>query len=339
MKVFLLPKISTDVSINTINSTDLNSNPLISTGYNYYITQTKDKYIQLVLSSENVNKRFFYIIENLTRDIPNYDKNIDVVTNKYFNEKVSDNFLQIWEILLNFQLVTSKVSTNSEVAESVFEHMKKYTNITIGKNTKYTHMFLINDIILTTSETEISKKITKFISNINKLEKNGSLIIKIKDFITMPSLQLLYMLSYLFENVYMYQPDFSYISHGEKYIVCTNFTGKQLKYNTDNSFLLLDTTIPSEYIFTLNIINRILMQEEYIMLNIMRTYIESQNYNGEEYHKYLGKQKVNSDKWIANHLMVSSKDYDELKKIKEKELSTALENYRNMIEERSKMYL
>jgi hypothetical protein len=81
------------------------------------------------------------------------------------------------------------------------------------------------------------------------------------------------------------------------------------------------------------------MQEEYIMLNIIRNYIESQNYFGEEYHKYLAKQESNSDKWISNHLMLSSKDYDELVKIKEDELDKSLEIYKKLLEDKSKMYL
>jgi hypothetical protein len=102
---------------------------------------------------------------------------------------------------------------------------------------------------------------------------------------------------------------------------------------------LNNVEIPPEYIFTLNIINRILMQEEYITLSIIRTYIESQNYYGEEYHKYLAKQESNSDKWISNNIMLSSKDYDELIKIKEDELEKSIEEYTKLIEERTKMYL
>ena len=340
MKVFLLPKISSKEILSYVNSNNLNSNPLMSIGENYYIIQTKDKFNKLISAPENQNKRFYYIIENLIKDVPNYDKNIDIITKKYFGESVSDEFLQVWEIVLNFNLVTKNVSTNNEIANLVFDKLKKYTNVSVSKSKKYTHLFLLNTITLTTRENDINKKITKFIENLNDLEKSGTLVIKIKDTVTMSSMHLIYMLSYLFEDVYIYRPEFSYTSHGEKYIVCTNFSGKQLKYNTDKDYILLNNVeIPPEYIFTLNIINRILMQEEYIMLSIMRTYIESQNYYGEEYHKYLAKQESNSDKWISNNLMLSSKDYNELIKIKEDELEKSIEEYTNLIEERTKMYL
>jgi len=338
MKVFLLPKLSKE-SISTINSTDLYPRPLNSIGYNYFAVQTRTKFYDLLLAPENVGKRFYYVIEHLIPDVFNYDKNIDTITKQYFGDKVSDDFLQVWEIVLNFNLISNKVSTNNEVADNVFEKLKKYTNITVQKNKKYTHLFLLNEITLKTTELEINKNITKFIKNIENLEKNGHVVIKIKDSITAPSLHLLYMLSILFEDVFIYRPELSYISHGEKYIIARNFSDKSFKYNIENEYLTLNINLPTEYLFAINIINRVLMQEEYILVNIMRNYIESQNYFGEEYHTNLGRQKSNSDKWIADHLMLSTKDYNELIKIKETELDKSIKNFNNVIEDKKRLYL
>ena len=129
MKVFLLPESSSKDEIKNINSTDLYPRPLNSIGYNYYTVQTRTKFYDLLLAPENMGKRFYYVIEHLIRDVFNYDKNIDTIATQYFGEKVSDNFLQVWEIVLNFNLVMSKISTNNEVAENVFDKLKKYTNI------------------------------------------------------------------------------------------------------------------------------------------------------------------------------------------------------------------
>jgi hypothetical protein len=179
MKVFHLPKILTNELINNINSTDLYPKPLNSIGYNYYAVQTRTKFYDLLLAPENMGKRFYYVIEHLIRDVFNYEKNIDTIATQYFGEKVSDDFLQVWEIVLNYNLVSNKISTNNDTAEKVFEKLKKYTNITIQKNKKYSHLFLLNEITLKTTELEINKKITKFIKNLENLEKNGHLVIKI----------------------------------------------------------------------------------------------------------------------------------------------------------------
>ena len=74
MNVFLLPKPSSDV-IKSIKSTDLYPKPLNTIGYNYFQVQTNDSIFKLLLAPENIGKKFYYIMENLTSDT-NYDKNI-----------------------------------------------------------------------------------------------------------------------------------------------------------------------------------------------------------------------------------------------------------------------
>jgi len=145
------------------------------------------------------------------------------------------------------------------------------------------------------------------------------------------------MLSYLFEDVYIYRPDVSMVSYGEKYIICTNYSGKSIEYNTKENYLTLDMNISSDYIFTLNIINRECIQEEYIMKNKMRNFIESQNYFGDEYHSHFALQQINTDTWIANNLMLSSKDYNELNVIKEKQLNKYLNDFEKFVESKTKL--
>ena len=336
MRVFLLPLPSKN--INNVDSTNLYPKPLNTIGYNYFQVQTNDSIYKLLLAPENVGKKFYYIMENLISDI-NYDKNIDTISEKYFGEKPTSNFLQLWEILLTFDLSDkfSKISTNDDTLKLVFEKFKKYSKIDITSNKKITHLCLLNTVEFDTSELDISKKITKFLDNLESLEKGGCLMIKIKELIHAPSVHLLYLLSSIFEQVYIYRPVLSYISRGEKYIVCKNYKDTKLKYNLTQDYLSLDMNLPTEYIFTVNIINRILMQEEYIVRNKMRNFINSQNYFGDEYHSQLALQQNNSDNWIANNLVLSSKDYDELKKIKEKELNKSVELFESLIDEKTKL--
>ena len=191
--------------IKSIKSTDLYPKPLNTIGYNYFQVQTNDSIFKLLLAPENIGKKFYYIMENLTSDIT-YDKNIDTISAKYFGETVDNNFLQLWEILINFGIIPSKVSTNDDTLKSVFSKMKKYSKLDITNSKKYTHLCLLNEITFEITELEISKKITKFISNLDSLEKNGSLIIKVKELIHAPSIHLLYFLSTMFEEVYIYRP-------------------------------------------------------------------------------------------------------------------------------------
>jgi len=67
MKLFLLPK-SSNSGINEIYSSNLSSKPMNSIGYNYYTIQTTDSFNKLLLEPQNVNKKFYNVIENLTID-------------------------------------------------------------------------------------------------------------------------------------------------------------------------------------------------------------------------------------------------------------------------------
>jgi len=337
MRVFPLPVIEKN-NLTVVKSTDLYPKPLNTIGYNYFQVQTHDGISKLLLAPENVGKKFYYIMENLTSDV-SYDKNIETLTTKYFGENMSNEFLQLWEIVLTFNLINSnlKVSSNDDVLKLVFDKLKKFVKVTSNK--KMTHLCLLNQITFETTELEISKKITKFMNNLESLEKGGYLIIKVKELIHAPSIHLLYLLSNVFEEVYIYRPELSYISHGEKYIVCKNYKQISIKYELSNDYISLNMNLPTDYIFTVNVINRVLMQEEYIIRNKMRQFINSQNYYGDEYHNQLAIQQNNSDNWIANNLIISAKNYTELQKVKEKELNKSLEIFESFIDDKTKLVL
>jgi hypothetical protein len=341
MRVFLLPK-PENVNLSGVYTTDLYPKPLNTIGYNYFQVQTNDSIFKLLLAPENIGKKFYYIMENLTSDI-NYENNIDTISTKYFGESVDTEFLQLWEMILAFDLIDKRtsVSTNNPVLSQVFNKLKKFVKIDVKEKEKKTHLCMLNSVQFDTTELEISKKITKFLEELETLEEKGCLIIKIKELIHAPSAHLLYLLSYLFEDVYIHRPDLSFISRGERYIVCKNYQGKnnKLKYDLKKDYLTLNINLPTEFIFTLNVINRVLMQEEYIVRNKMRNFINSQNYFGDEYHSQLAIQQNSTDKWIATNFMITSKDYNELIKQKEKELNTSIEVFESLIENKMKVIL
>ena len=316
MNVFQLPKVKE--KLDTIKSTDLVPKPLNSIGYNYYCTQTNDTFYKLINEPANVGKTFYYIIDNLSVNIPTYENNIINTAKKYFDEKVDEDFLQLWDIFVTFKLADGTVSTNDKTTQMVFEKLKKYTNLRVTKSTKLTHLVMMNEIKLNNSfvtELEINKKITKEINKLEDLEKGGCFIIKVQELISPYSLQTLYLLSYLFENVYIYKPEICMTWTAEKYIVCENYLDKKVVFNTKNDYLTLEQNISDDYIIELNTINKKLMQEEYVIRNKMRMFINSQNYYGDEYHDALAKQEKASDKWVSTKFVLSKKDYEEIKKI------------------------
>jgi hypothetical protein len=338
MRAFLLPK-PQNIELSGVYSTDLYPKPLNTIGYNYFQVQTNDSIFKLLLAPENAGKTFYYIMENLTTDI-NYENNIDTISKKYFGETVTTTFLQLWEIILMFNLSSSKISTNDSILSSVFNKLKKFVKLEVKDQVKKTHLYLHNTIEFETTELEICRKTTKFLKELDNLEKGGCLMIKVKELINAPSAHLLYLLSNLFEDVYIYRPELSFVSRGERYLVCLNYLqNNKLKYDLNKDYITLNINLPTEYIFTLNVINRVLMQEEYIVRNKMRNFINSQNYFGDEYHSQLVIQQNNTDRWIATNFVITAKDYSELIKQKEKELNTSVEAFESLIDEKSKLVL
>jgi hypothetical protein len=70
MNVFLLPKPTVEVT--SIKSTDLYPKPLNTVGYNYFQVQTNDSIYKLLLAPENIGKKFYYIMEEASKN-PKYN--------------------------------------------------------------------------------------------------------------------------------------------------------------------------------------------------------------------------------------------------------------------------
>jgi len=113
-------------------------------------------------------------------------------------------------------------------------------------------------------------------------KKGGTFILKIFDIFTQATIDLLYILSSLYEKIYIIKPNTSRVANSEKYIVCKNFKlndsyefVKQLSdlfpvLNKDNCverFLNID--VPSLYINKLEDINAIIGQQQ--LENILLT--------------------------------------------------------------------
>ena len=76
-------------------------------------------------------------------------------------------------------------------------------------------------------------------------KKGGSFMIKMFDTFTQPSIELLYLLSILYDNVFLFKPNTSRIANSEKYIVCKGFRMHDSK-NIVISLYHVMQTFPSE---------------------------------------------------------------------------------------------
>ncbi len=126
-------------------------------------------------------------------------------------------------------------------------------------------------------------------------KQGGSFILKIFDIFHKVTLEILYILSFFYEKVYVYKPLTSREANSEKYIICINFQKKNNYHSIIDKLIknfneLKDKKIKSIFKFKLNIyylnkiqeINAIFGQQQ--IENIMNTinYIKDTNSNHNE---------------------------------------------------------
>jgi hypothetical protein len=144
--------------------------------------------------------------------------------------------------------------------------------------------------------------LAEIISATSVLKKDGHFVLKMFDTFTNVSIKLLYILSSMFEEVYVYKPFTSFNSDDEKYIICKSFKSldmsKELtelleKMGTDKfvNDIYTDMDIPDSYIDMVRFININLVNKQQITINKIVTFIKSNNYFGDEYHQYKENQE------------------------------------------------
>ena len=140
--------------------------------------------------------------------------------------------------------------------------------------------------------------ITQIIYAIVIQKPRGHFILKIFDIFTKSTVNILYLLSNLYQNVYIYKPCTSRIANSEKYIICKNFNNIDINLvhkfidnfdyiinNITDIDLFKNTIIPKYYINKLEETNAIYGQQQIenisLTLNIINNLndINSANYN------------------------------------------------------------
>lgn len=145
-------------------------------------------------------------------------------------------------------------------------------------------------------------------------EKNGSMVCKMFDLFTHLSLQIIYLLSLLYENVYIFKPVTSRPANSEKYIISTGFKGVSNKFinsmlncikNWDTfkkeEICIKNLILPDEFIKEMKNVNKIFMdyQKKYInkTLNFIQGKINCYN------------QEKHSNKWFKIHNILNKKSF------------------------------
>jgi len=164
--------------------------------------------------------------------------------------------------------------------------------------------------------------------------KNGNFVLKIFETFTNVTIKMIYILTLYYEEVIIYKPYFSRNTNSEKYVICKKFKYDQyidkekLEKNINSLEKVLEMMdskqfivdifpkfiLTPEYTDAFKYINTLVANTQQIMINKLVQYIKSNNYFGDEYHKYHENQILATKWWLSTYFVESKPDFTKLVK-------------------------
>ncbi len=296
----------------------------------------------------------FNIIDKNTKTITNITNDssdcLDAIA--YYSEKI-----------LSYDSSKFQINNVNVNQEKEFEFDKNKQNQFLNKITKKENYISPAKFIKTNKTSDIiianSENIYSSINNkedesyklilgelliiLKSLNKNGNCVFKIYDTFTSITLKIIYILTTLFDESYIYKPLLSRLSESEKYIVCKKFKHdpndkttkklsdmieKILKNIDSNEFLndiFVDIEVPNDLQNILKFINTKLVNKQQILINEIVKYIKENNYFGDKFHESKSKQIEATKWWIKMFYPPSNNIYQNNKETIDKLVKTTIE--------------
>jgi 23S rRNA U2552 (ribose-2'-O)-methylase RlmE/FtsJ len=121
-------------------------------------------------------------------------------------------------------------------------------------------------------------------------KKGGNFVLKIFDIFTLPTIQIIFILSSVYDNVYICKPNTSRIANSEKYLVCKNYKHNRnlIKYFINNFDNIFSNTKN-------NIYSILQIKIPYLFINKI-----------EEYNAIYGQQQIENINFTINLINISN---------------------------------
>jgi hypothetical protein len=299
MSYYILPKIITSfIEINSLLVEEEITTNISHSLFNYYEKMNK-QLNKIKETDQNLNVDYLLKLINpydfIFSIIPNTNFSISKLKQKtrifydileiinmlsiFEKHKNSLNFITIstnhHDINSCYELFREKYSDNLynyiELNISIYEEIKKY---------KYDIIFYeIEDVYFSNLNNYVLKLIDILLLILKTQTKNGTTIIKISYIFHKPVIDILYLLTSIYEKVYIVKPNTSNIMSYEKYIVCKNFILNEemiktyslyitklaeikKKYKNNNIKYIIDKDMPCFYTNKIDDINNIIGQQQ-----------------------------------------------------------------------------
>lgn len=279
--------------------------------YNYDLK--KDKYFGVTIHPENGNniemgKQFLGHYEKVYPSLINIHKTVPLETANKYKGKSNGDITNVKTISL----------FKKEISKS-----KKYSDLVTADGG-----FNWDDENFQEQEA-YQLVLGEGIAAIRVQNLKGSFVLKLFETFTIVSLKIIYLISSFYEESYICKPLFSRSSNSEKYLVCKGFKYDQVKDAklldkkiknledilssiTSDQYLqdiYPDLVLPDSYIEDFKFINIMIANDQQIMINKIITYIDGNNYYGDEYHTYKNKS-IDATKWWNDTFFVDKISVD-----------------------------
>jgi hypothetical protein len=349
MSYYILPKTNNSITIKP-NITNNTINPYVSQSLFFYYNETKLLLLDICLNDYDLS---FNTFSEIIKIVNPYEYIFSLVpgsrfsvskltpnTNTFYELFEVMNTLNIFDILKNYSIKSLHISQNSSDSVECIEIFRGYIqdyNLSSSKinNELYKNISDDNfDFMFYEVENNICDNLNLYVINIVKfimiILKNqaidGVSIIKIDHMFHKPVLDILYVLSSLYEKVYIIKPNTSNVTTFEKYIVCKRFIYDETKsdnnrtnyynifnflrhYTGNNISSLVDHELPNFFVNKINDINVIIGQQQIEshdqIINILK--------NKNRYDKLDVIKKINIQKsvnWCEKHKFPCNKFSD-----------------------------
>lgn len=252
MSYYILPKNNTNVCVNPISSEQNLYKPYIScTLYNYY-NEIREQIINILLNCNDLSYNTFDEIikivnpyEYIFSKVPGSKFSVSKLkpkTNLFYDFLEVSSCLNIFEKFASKKIQALHVTNNSSDTIECFEMLREgfFDDITYYDKLNDDAFKSIGDnkfdfLFFETNETCINKyiyNVMQFAITILRNQNNeGTTVIKINNIFYKPIVDVLYLLTSLFEKVYVIKPNTSNVTTFDKYIICKNFIFNESKIN------------------------------------------------------------------------------------------------------------
>jgi hypothetical protein len=315
MSYYILPKNNNIITVNPTCNDEDNCKPFLSFSlYHYYneitnqIVSMFQKDIDLSFNTYDDIIKIINPYEYIFSKVPGSKFSVSKLkpkSNLFYDFLEISHTLNIFDIFKNRQLNSLHITPNHNDTIECFEMLRenftdnilyfdKVDDNTISKliDTKFDFLFF------ETENENLDKYIISFIEIIMVIlrnqNNNGISIIKIHSIFHKPILDLIFLLTSLFDKVYIIKPNTNNVTTFDKYIVCKNYLLDEnkvnqhkinyfrlliflKKINSKNITSIIDFDLP--YYFTIKIddINIIIGQQQLESLNLIISIFKNKN--------------------------------------------------------------